>query len=157
MGRLRAIATIAFVLTGVTACTPNRPNDPDLFQAQSDIHERLSEVISRDGFGHALRSQRDSLEHFDEIRIGISLDSLKGRHLSLEKLMTDIGRICASPSYAYLPIRILIGAGDDDDQMYLFSILATAVKGRANIALITATDSRNEIVITVRHPGKRGN
>jgi hypothetical protein len=93
------------------------------------------------------------MQHHDVINISVSLDSLKGRHHSLEKLMSDIGRICAHPSYAHLPIRILIGAGDDDDQMYLYAILATAVKGAANVGLLTASDSRNQIVISVRHPG----
>ena len=154
MDRIRAITTVALVLTTLSGCTPSKPHDPDLIRAQNDIRERLSDVITLDGFSHGLRRHRDGLEHYDEIDIGISLDSLKGRHLSLEKLMADIGWICAHPNYAHLPIRILIGAGDDDDQMYLYAIIATAVRGRTNVALDTATDSRNQIVITVLHRGR---
>ncbi len=96
------------------------------------------------------------MDHYDVINISVSLDSLKGRHHSLEKLMTDIGRICAHPSYAHLPIRISIGAGDDDDQMYLYAVLATAIKGTGNVGLVTVTDSSNEIVITVGYLGRGG-
>lgn len=149
MDRLRPIATMVFVLTALSACTPSKPHGPDMIGAQDDIRERLSDAITLDGFSHGLRRHREGLEHYDEINISISLDSLKGRHLSLEKLVTDIGRICAHPNYAHLPIRIFIGAGDDDDQMYLYAILATAVKGRRNVALVTASDSRNQLIVNV--------
>lgn len=151
--RHRAFAAIASMLVLLPACTAGRQQEPASARPQFDIHERLGEVIARDGFTHVLRTERDDMQHHDVINISVSLDSLKGRHHSLEKLMTDIGRVCAHPSYAHLPIRILIGAGDDDDQMYLYAILATAVKGAANVGLLTAPDSRNQIVISVRHPG----
>ena len=99
-----------------------------------------------------MQTQMEGGEHVDVINIRLSLDSLKGRHHSLEKLMTDIGRVCASRSYAHLPVRIWIGAGDEEDQMYLYAVLATTVKGRDNITLVPATDPGNEVVITVRHP-----
>ena len=151
-----AIAVIASVMTALPGCAPSRSNDRGLAQERSDIHERLSDAISRDGFDYNFFSQREGPEHIDVINIKLSLDSLKGRHLSLEKLMTDIGRVCSQPAYAHLPIRIRIGSGDEDDQMYLYAILATAVKGRSNIDLTTATDPRNEVMVTVRHPGQGG-
>lgn len=150
-----AVVALAFLLA-LPACTANRQIEPDLVRERTDIHERLSEAIRRDGFDYKFLSRREGPDRIDVIHIKISLDSLKGRHLSLEKLMKDIGGICSRPNYAQLPFRILIGAGDEDDQMYLYSILATAVKGRENIALTTATDSRNEIIITVRHSGRSG-
>lgn len=152
----RATAVMASLLIALSACAPDRPTAPDLTQPRTDIHERLSEAISRDGFDYNSGTERDGLEEIDVIHVKISLDSLKGRHLSLEKLMTDIGRVCSYPNYAHLPIRILIGAGDEDDQMYLYAILATAVKGRSNIYLSTAADSRNEIIVTVRHRSQGG-
>lgn len=151
MDRLRVIATLVFVLTALSACTSSRPPGPDQMLVQNDIRERLSDVITLDGFSHGLRRHREGLEHYDEINVSISLDSLKGRHLSLEKLMADIGWVCSQSNYAHLPIRIVIGAGDDDDQMYLYAILATAVKGRPNVALVTANDSRNQVIVTVLH------
>ncbi|NJD36379.1 MAG: hypothetical protein FIA96_16385 [Betaproteobacteria bacterium] len=156
MRSLRAIAVIASVLAALPGCAPNRAVDPDVEQERIDIHERLTEAISRSGFDYNFLSQRLGADHFDLISIKLSLDSLKGRHLSIEKLMTDIGRVSSQPTYAHLPIRIVIGASDEDDQMYLYAILATAVKGRSNIDLATATDSRNEIIITIRHPGQGG-
>lgn len=155
--RAIAVAVVASsLLVALSACTTSRQNEPAVVREQTDIHERLSDAISRDGFDHNFLTQREGPENIDVIHVKISLDSLKGRHLSLEKLMTDIGRICSYPSYAHLPFHILIGAGDEDDQMYLYSILATAVKGRKNIALTTATDPRNVIIITVRHSGAGG-
>lgn len=156
MHPLRAIAVIASVVTALPGCAPNRSEGPDLVQEPSEIRESISEAISRNGFDYNLLSQREGPDHVDVIIIKLSLDSLKGRHLSLEKLMTEIGRVSSQPSYGNLPIRILIGAGDEDDQMYLYAILATAVKGRSNIDLMTAADSRNEVIITVRHPGQGG-
>lgn len=155
MDRLRPIVTMVFVLAVLSACTSSKLHGPDPFLAQNDIRERLSEVITLDGFSHGLRRHREGLEHYDEINVNISLDSLKGRHLSLEKLMADIGRVCSQPGYAHLPIRIFIGAGDEDDQMYLYAILATAVKGRSNVALLTASDSRNQLIVTVLHRDRR--
>lgn len=156
MDRLRAIAVMTSVLMTLSGCTPGRLIDSGLAREHSDIHERLSAEISRDGFDYTLLSQSEGVEHIAVISIQVSLDSLKSRHLSLEKLMTDIGRICSHPDYSHLPVRILIGAGDEDDQMYLYAILATAVKGRSNIALVTVADPRNEIIIKVRHPGRGG-
>ncbi|MDA8255868.1 MAG: hypothetical protein M0Z99_09570 [Betaproteobacteria bacterium] len=146
---------MVFVLAALSACTPGKSHVPGMIGAQDDIRERLSDVIISNGFSHGLRHHRDGLGHYDELNISISLDSLKGRHLSLEKLMMDIGSICAHPSYAHLPIRIFIGAGDEDDQMYLYAILATAVRGSPNVALLTANDSRNDsrnqLIVTVLH------
>lgn len=150
MDKIREVATMATLLVALSACTPqSKPHGPDLIREQSDIREHLSEVITFDGFSYGVRRHRDGQTHYDEININISLDSLKRRHPSLEKLMTDIGWICAHPNYAHLPIRIFIGADDEDDQMYLYAILATAVRGRGNVALFTAIDSRNQVVVTV--------
>lgn len=156
MRTIQAFAVMASSLIALSACAPDRANAPDLRLPRTDIHERLSEAITRDGFDYDFGTERDGLEDIDVIHIKISLDSLKGRHLSLEKLMTDIGRVCSYPGYAHLPISILIGAGDEEDQMYLFAILATAVRGRSNIDLTTATDSLNEVKVTVRHRGQGG-
>ncbi len=155
-GWVRTIAAMTLALVAVTACTTARQSEPGPIVEQSDIHERLSEMISRSGFAHGLQSQRDGIDHFDAISIRLSLDSLKGRHLSLEKLMKDIGRICAHPNYAYLPIQIDIRAGEEEDQMYLYAILATMVGERGNINVLTTTKLRAEIIVTVRHPGLMG-
>jgi hypothetical protein len=155
--RVAVIAAMAALFTALPGCAPSRQLSPESVGAQSGIHERLLEAISRDGFEYSTFSQRDGPEQLDVINIKLSLDSLKGRHLSLEKLMTDIGRVCAQPGYEHLPVRIRIGADDEDDQMYLYAVLATTVKGRDNITLIPVTDSRNEVIITIRHPAFGGN
>ena len=153
---VRATGLVGLVLLALAACAPTMQSDPPLSGGRTDIHERLSEAIIRDGFSHGLRSQRDGNEHFDVINIAVSLDSLKGRHQSLDKLMTDIGRICSNPGYAHLPILVVIGAGDEDDRMYLYAVLANSVKGRPNITVNSVSDTGNEILISIRHPGRGG-
>lgn len=148
-------AVIAVIF--IAGCSPIRQQAPESERAMGDIHERLLEAINRDGFEYHMLTRREGAEHVDVINIKLSLDSLKGRHQSLEKLMVDIGRVCARRSYAHLQVRIWIGAGDEEDQMYLYAVLATKVKGRENVTLIPATDSRNEVIITVRHPASGGN
>jgi hypothetical protein len=156
MSRMPLITAMVFVVLAVGACAPYRQQDPAFLRERSDIHERLSEVLVRDGFSHELKSVRDDLEHQDVIRVRLSLDSIKGRHYSLEKLMADIGRICALPVYAHLPIRIVIMAGDESDQMYLYALLATATRGARNVSVATGESTRNDIIINVRHPGRGG-
>jgi len=156
MHRIGVIALIAAVFSALPGCAPSRQHAPEVVGAKGDIHERLLETISRDGFDYGVLTRREGPEQIDVINIKLSLDSLKGRHLSLEKLMTDIGRVCSKLAYSHLPVHIWIGISDEDDQMYLYAVLATKVKGRDNITLIPVTDSRNEIVITVRHPALGG-
>lgn len=141
----------------IAGCAPIRQQAQESERAKGDIRERLLEAINHDGFDYHMLTRREGLEQVDVISIKLSLDSLKGRHQSLEKLMADIGRVCSRRSYAHLQVSIWIGAGDEEDQMYLYAVLATAVKGSENVTLIPATDSRNEVVITARHPASGGN
>lgn len=143
-------AAVAMILSG---CASHSRHDPSSIAAQNDVHEKLSAVITRDGFTHGLRSQRDGWQDFDSIYIRVALDALKRRHYSLDNLMKDIGRICALPNYAHLAIRIEIGAGDEADREYLNSMLLPVVAGKTNITVITAPDAYNDITIAVRHPG----
>lgn len=147
----------ALVMTFVSGCAQPRRIDASAVAAQNDIHERLSAVITRDGFSHGLRSQRDGWQDFDSIYIRVALDALKRRHSSLDNLMKDIGRICALPIYAHLPIRIEIGAGDEADRKYLYDMLMPEIEGKANITVVSAADDYNDITIAVRHrgPGSR--
>jgi hypothetical protein len=156
MLRIPLNTAMVLIVLATCACAPYRQQDPAFLRERSDIHERLSEVLVRDGFSHDLQSRRDDLEHLDVIRVRLSLDSVKGRHYSLEKLMADIGRICSLPAYAHLPIRIVIMAADEGDQMYLYALLATATRGSRNISVASGESTRNEIGITVRHPGRGG-
>lgn len=154
--RIRTIAVTIPVVLALVACAPGRKNEPEPVRAKTDIHERLAAAILRDGFSHSLYTQRERGEDHDVIRITISLDSLKGRHLSLEKLMKDISTICAHPNYAHLPIHILIEARDDDDQTYLYALLTSIIKAGANIAIDIAADAGNMVTIRVRHPAQVG-
>lgn len=140
------------IFMAVSACTTQKRHDPVFAKDQTDLHERLSAVIARDGFSHGLRSQRDGWQDFDSVYVRIALDSLKRRHYSLDNLMQDIGRVCALPNYAHLAIRIEIGAGDEEDRMYLKAVLEPAIKGKSNITIIVAPDAYNDITIAVRRP-----
>jgi hypothetical protein len=59
------------------------------------------------------------------------------------------------PGAAHLAIRILIVAVMKMTGC-TFMQSWRVVKRRNNIALMTAADSRNEILVTVRHPGQDG-
>ncbi|HEY3327665.1 MAG TPA: hypothetical protein VGK14_10930 [Novimethylophilus sp.] len=135
----------------LAGCAAN-PSDSRFAQNVKDIHESLSSVIARNGFSHEIRSQRDGPREVDSIFIPISLDSLKRRHYSLDNLMNEIGSVCVLPEYIRLPVLIEIGADDEEDRMYLKSALMPSISGRANIQVITAPDTDNNIAITVEHP-----
>jgi hypothetical protein len=156
MLRIPLISAMVLITLATCACAPYRQQDPAFLRERSDIHERLSEVLVGDGVSHELQSRRDDLEHLDVIRVRLSLDSVKRRHSSLEKLMEHIGEICALPVYAHLPIRIVIMAGSNDDRMYLYALLATATNRSRNIFLVSGESASNDIIITVRHPGRGG-
>lgn len=145
---------MASVATVLASCAPQQRHDQNVTAARDDIHEKLSAVITRDGFTHGLRSQRDGWQHFDSIYVRIALDALKRRHYTLDNLMKDIGRTCALPNYSHLAIRIEIGAGDEADREYLSSMLMPAIQGKPNITVIAAPDIYNDITIAVSHPGQ---
>lgn len=155
---LRRIAGIAAVTVFLVACTPPLQYGSSVILERSDIHERLSDVMTQHGFAHELRSRRDEAQHLDSITVRIPLDSLKGRDAALKKLMTDIARICAMPTYAHLPIRILVGAGDVDDRAYLFAILKSATLSGGNVSVVIGPESHkeSEVSISVRHPVRGG-
>lgn len=148
LGTVLVVAVLAVILSG---CTSHRRTDAEAARLPTDIHGELLEKIGRDGFAYGAIRHRDDGRRVDVISINLSLDSLKGRDLSLDQLATDIGRICTRPDYAHLPIFIRIRAGDEDDQMYLFAILAAAVKDAGNIDLTAGAGLRNEILITIHH------
>lgn len=156
LASIRAFAQIATVLLTISACSLPRQQVPKFTGELNNIHERLAQVVARSGFQHGMHSKRIESHDADMIYIVVSLDSLKRRHSSLDKLLTDIGTICALPDYAHLPIRIVIGAKDKDDRKYMSAVLATPVNGKSNIDLFIGADSRNDITITVRHPSQGG-
>ncbi|HLA35684.1 MAG TPA: hypothetical protein VJ001_12535 [Rhodocyclaceae bacterium] len=141
---------VALVLIGLFGCAARQAkvdNDAHL----RDIHERLSAIAVRDGFFHSVRTRRNGNEDQDAVYIRIPLDTLKRRHASLEKLMKDIGRACAAAEFAHLPIRIEIGAGDEDDRLYLKEALAPTIAGRKNILINASLDEYNDIIVTIIH------
>lgn len=121
--------------------------------AGADIQERLSLAISRNGFRHTLRSERDDSRHLDSIHISVPLDSLKRRHYSLEKLLKEVGRICALPEYSAYPILIELGASDEDDRLFLREVLLTETGEKANIR-VAAVVADTHISIVVNHRDK---
>ena len=141
----------------VAGCSPYRQQEPNFLRERVDIHERLSELMIRDGFAHEMRSTRNEVEHQDSFLVKLPLDSVKGRHPSLEKMLRDIGRICVNPGYSHLPIRIFVLSPDEDDRMFMFAMLATAVRNASNIAITPLESPYSELRISVIHPGRGGN
>ena len=133
------------------SCAAN-PSNAGFTQNVKDIHESLSAVIARNGFGHEIRSQRNGPREIDSILIPVSLDSLKRRHESLDNLLHEIGEVCMLPEYIQLPVMIEIGAEDEEDRMYMKSTLMLSISGRDKIQVTTNPDSASNIMITVGHP-----
>ena len=136
------------------AVLPGCALDPARAKAGSaeEINERLSQVISRAGFTHGLRSQHKGYSHVDSIYIQVPLDSLKRRHYSLETLIKDVGKVCSLPQYSAYPIQIDVGAGDEPDRLYLEAELLKWVGGKPNIKVFVEPDTYNDILITIAHP-----
>lgn len=156
----RFILVVTWLAIGLTAvaCSPYRQQELSAVRERADIHERLSELMIRDGFMHEFRSTRSDLEHRDAFLVKLTLDSVKSRHPSLEKMLKDIGRICANPGYANLPIRIAVLSPDEDDRMFMFAILATAARGSTNnISVVPVESINNELLISTVHPAREGN
>lgn len=145
---LRVLVAL-LVLQTLSGCADPRSRGDEI-----DIQERLSAVISRNGFSHGLRSQRDGDRHVDSIYIRVPLDSLKRRHYSLERLMKDVGRICTLPEYSGYPIRIEFGAGDETDRLYLKEALLKEIGQKINIRVFVESEDYNDILITFEHPSQ---
>jgi len=149
---LLAVLISAFLLPALAGCAVDQLY-ANRAGASTDIQERLSAAISRNGFRHTLRSERDDSHHFDTIHISVPLDSLKRRHYSLDNLLKEVGRICALPEYSAYPIFIELGANDEEDRLFLREALLRGAGEKANIR-ISAAVADNHIAIVVNHRDK---
>lgn len=120
-------------------------------QRITELHERLSYSISNHGFTHGLRGTREEGRNIDSIYISISLDSLKRRHLSLDQMLADVARICATKEFAEVDIRIELSTGDEADMQYLRGLIEPTLARASNVRVITMRDAVNDIVITTMH------
>lgn len=152
--RMLAVLGALFVLQALSGCALE-PRNGGRTSSADDMQERLSTVISRNGFSHGLRSERDAGYHLDSVYINIPLDSLKRRHYSLENLMRDVGRICSLPEYSEYPIRVEFAAGDLEDRLYLKRLLLKEISLKANILVTVESDVFNDVLITIAHPDKK--
>lgn len=146
------LASILAVLLVSTACCTVDAKSAAQAKANEDIQERLSAAISRNGFSHALRSERGNGRHNDAIYIEIPLDNLKRRHYSLENMLRDVGRVCALPEYGALAIRVEFAAGDHSDRLYLQELFLREVADRNNIGVGIESNRYSDIVISTSHP-----
>lgn len=145
------ILSTAFVLLALTGCAlDSRSGGRD--GSVVDIQERLSTVITRNGFAHGLRSERGGTRHVDSIYINVPLDSLKRRHYSLENLIKDIARVCTQPDFAAFPIRVEFGGGDEKDKTYMQEVFLREAGERKNIKVSITSEGYNDIEITIYHP-----
>lgn len=152
---LSRVLSAGLLLLALTACSMADLRSAGRAKIPEDIQEHLSSVISRNGFNHSLRSDRSKGRHDDSIYVHLPLDGLKRRHYSMEHLLRDVGRVCARPEYADLPIRIEIAAGDDTDRRYLQELILKEVAGKANITVTVESDFFHDLLITTSHPDHR--
>ncbi len=152
---LRSLVVVPALLFGVlviAACTSGGHTSTEAARDLGDIHERLSEVISRDGFSHRIISDRSDVIHNDSIHLRIPIDGIKRRHEGVERVLISIARVCASPEFVALPIRIVVATIDDDDGKYMRALLDREIGASTNVSVQVTAGSGEGIVIAVRHP-----
>ncbi len=115
------------------------------------FHEKLSELISRDGFPHKIISERSDHANLDSIHIRFPTDSVKRRHEGLEKLLVDIARMCSLPEYSQMPVRIVVNAVEGSDGSYIRRVLETSIAKDANMSVAVSLGTIDGMVISVRH------
>lgn len=146
------LGLIALGGLGLAACAPNTTFPISIKREQpSELHERLSQAIHRNGFSHGLRGVREDNKVIDTIFISVSFDALKRRYAGLDKMLADVGRICGEKAYERVAIRIEL-SGDDDDMIYLRGLLEPGVAGAKNVSIVSVNEGRNDIVITMSRP-----
>ncbi|MBI5109688.1 MAG: hypothetical protein HZA62_13185 [Rhodocyclales bacterium] len=152
---LRKFAFVPALILGVlavAACASTRQTEGNPVSVQEDIHERLSEVISRDGFSHRIISDRSDVIHNDSIHLRIPIDGIKRRHEGVERVLISIARVCALQEFVALPIRIVVATIDDDDGKYMRALLDREVGASTNVSVLVTAGSGEGIVIAIRHP-----
>lgn len=146
----------AVLLSGCVATPAGQRGGPAYAQPGAtgetpDIHESLSQIVTRHGFRHEVRSQRDGERELDAILIPIALDSLKRRHESLDGLLHDLGRAFDQPEYRGLPVLVEISAEDAEDLAYLQATMTSAVQRKAGLRIKSSLEADAALVITVGH------
>ena len=150
--KLVALPALIFGVLAIAACASTRQADVALERAHGDIHERLSDVISRDGFSHRIISDRTDTLHNDSIHLRIPIDGIKRRHEGVERVLISIARVCALPEFVALPIRIVVATIDDDDGKYMRAMLNREIGTSTNVSVQVTSGSSEGIVIAIRHP-----
>lgn len=145
------VPAMVVVVLAATACASGRQSD-ELLRDRGDIHERISDVISRDGFSHRIISDRSDSMHSDSIHLRIPIDGIKRRHEGVERVLISIARVCALPEFAALPIRIVIATTDDDDGKYMRALLDREIGVSANVSVQVTSGPGEGIAIAIKHP-----
>ena len=143
-----ASAALALIFFSVQGCSSAIRPTKAISGESEDVLKRVAEIARISGFGDFLRTHGGNRGQV--LSIEVSLDSLTGRHLSLEKLLTDIGRICVHPAFGHLQIQIDVVAEDEEDQMYLYALLSAAVNNRSNVAVLTTADRTGVAMIRLQ-------
>ncbi len=146
------VPALIFGVLAIAACASTRQSDGDTVRDQGDIHERLSEVISRDGFSHRIISDRSDAIHNDSIHLRIPIDGIKRRHEGVERVLMSIARVCVRQEFVALPIRIVVATIDDDDGKYMRALLDREIGASTNVSVQVTTGSSEGIAIAIRHP-----
>lgn len=148
---LMSWAIIVLTVTLLGGCSQKMHQGTSMEPGLSDIHERLSYIIRRQGFRHGIMSTRDDDRDIDSIFVSVPLDGLKRKHPGLEKMLTMVGTICALPEYADITVRIELGTMDESDLTFMRDIFRKTLADKKNAEVVTVKDSRSDLTITVTH------
>lgn len=155
-GILIVMSLTALLLSGCAATPAGQPGGPGYAKPGTadetpDIHESLSEIVSRHGFKHEVRSQRDGERELDTILIPIALDSLKRRHESLDAMLQELGQALNRPEYRSLSVLVGISADDAEDLAYMESTIASAAQRRTGLRIKSSLQADAALEISVGH------
>lgn len=148
------IAVLALALLA-TACIPlekRYANPAD----SSDLHERISAIMRKNGYAHEIHSFRSAQGADDDfISVHISLDALRRHNRMLEKMLKEIGAVCQADAFKDIPLAFRFFTDDSENAEYVQKILSLSLG--ENRSWILEQDSKQEgelkskLVIRIKH------
>ena len=138
------------------ACAPPERASVASTPWRTDFRARIANLVEKEGFEQEVFSEPEGGSDLETFRIKLSLDGVRARHLSVDKLMRGLGALCGDPRFSMLPITIVLAIEDEDDRMHLFALALSETRKVSNVAVDPIATRVNEIRVVVRHPAVRG-
>ena len=149
--KFRAVPPVALVLIALSGCaSPSAGRAPEIYVGPQYFHERLSLLLIRSGFPHKIFSERTDHLYVDSIHVALSPDTIIRKHESLERLLSDVGRLCADPEYSNVVIRVVVTTILEADSVYVRDVLSPWIASRKNVSLTATKGPVDGFVVVTR-------